>query len=297
MRCYVSDDLTAKDEEWAGCHEDREAFPATPRACDCEGKTSLLKDKKVLAATAKVTLSAGGPISFMSGYHPTVTQVVTVSATSWETAEGPPVITVPPTQRPAPGTGSQTPLSTGAEIGVAVGASVAGLLVLGLVLAHILLRIRKKEAGQRTAPAAPKGDEERGGMETGANSHHLEGGFVRWVCLIVMMRTCTNEFPPISHAEHDDDDDEFHTSQHGRDSNQYLRGSNSGHCRYPSDFHNHRLSTISEHSTTLDPQPPGSSKGPVPPPQAAVDSSEDSTRVRVPGKECPVGRQIHELPG
>lgn len=52
--CYVSDDLTAKDEEWAGYREDREAFPVTPRACNCEGKKYLFKDNKVYTGTVKV---------------------------------------------------------------------------------------------------------------------------------------------------------------------------------------------------------------------------------------------------
>lgn len=182
VRCYVSDDLTAKDEEWAGCLDDDETFPVTPRACDCQGKKYLFKDNKVLTGTAKVPYASGGSISFLPGYSPTATQVVT--ATSWETTEGPPGITAPPTQVPAPGTSipttdstteSQPPLSTGAEIGVAVGSGVAGLVVFGLVLVYVLLRNRKKEAGQSTAPKAPEGGGERGGLETGTDSRRLEG--------------------------------------------------------------------------------------------------------------------------
>ena len=108
------------------------------------------------------------------------------------------------------------------------------------------------------------------------------------------MKTFTNLL--VSDMEHNEED-ESHTSQHGRDSRQYLYGSHAGRCRYPSDFQNHRLSTISEHSTIPDLQSPGSSKVPVPPPQAVVDNGEGSTGGSAPGRGRPVERQIQELLG
>ncbi|KAK7749159.1 hypothetical protein SLS62_008339 [Diatrype stigma] len=167
VRCGTSDDVTKKDEEWAGCKEKpNQSLDVAPSKCDCDGKQPLFKDSPSLDGVASLPSDLDGTISYYPGHTPTMRSTKTPPASSPTSSAGPssaassststsdpPITSSPTTNSPSILTSSAAPdapgLSLGAKLGAGIGSGAGVLLIGAMVFMAILLRKRKKNQQQQ----------------------------------------------------------------------------------------------------------------------------------------------------
>ncbi|CAJ2502521.1 Uu.00g099150.m01.CDS01 [Anthostomella pinea] len=151
---------------WAGCPEENEVVGdiPPPTNCTCTGSTDdniLFQDAPQLADIAMLPQRSGEAISWFPGHEPTDTGSVsapkptrtnttsTTDTPSTSASGNDPQATSNP--GPSSASSADNGLSTGATAGIAVGASIGGLIVICLVVIALLLRRRKKKEEEENA--------------------------------------------------------------------------------------------------------------------------------------------------
>lgn len=146
--------------EWALC--DQEGHPGTlekPDPCYCPkaktDRTMTLSQLSTIGNTASLPTATGLSVQFMAGYYPTTPPTTAASSSAPSSTSSSPsssALVNPTAAAASPSEAAPFPqggLSRSATIGAVVGASVGGLIVLALCLAPLLVRRRRREAGEK----------------------------------------------------------------------------------------------------------------------------------------------------
>lgn len=153
------------DTKWGGCKVDSDQVELTVlphQSCDPYCSSYIYEGSSALPAFATLPNSTGSSITWTNGFNPTkVYSPVTITADATTLGTGGTSAISRTTGTGPASTSTQDAvadtadgLSVGAKAGIGVGAAVAGLLIVAVILLGVLVRRRKRKANQ-SQPDSP----------------------------------------------------------------------------------------------------------------------------------------------
>lgn len=160
---------------WSACPGPKtKTALGAPSQCSCSGTTAgLLWMTTSLSALATLPTTIGETIEFNDGHYPTVktsTGAATASAGISTSTPNGSAATATPTTQAASANMSTNSLSTGAEVGIGIGALLIGLCIMGFVISSILVYCRESSSRRGKHPSATENIDRHG--DTSQIVHH-----------------------------------------------------------------------------------------------------------------------------
>lgn len=167
VRCFVSNDTSSNEEEWAPCTESSQPTVTKPnQGCECTASahTAAFTDNPSLTNFAVLPANAGLTISWQPGHTPP-SDLTPTSASAPSTSAPSDVApnsasrtssTIPAATTTSDLSQSSSPnphsLTTGAEVGLGVGIGLGVLAICGILFLLYRRHLRKKQQQQQSTP-------------------------------------------------------------------------------------------------------------------------------------------------